>query len=376
MLKFLITGARAPVALELARNLYSYGHKLYIADSLKYPLTKNSVSIEGHFYISSPRESIECYKNDLVDIIRSNNIDYLIPTCEEVFYISYIKECLEKECSVFCSEFTLMKELHSKESILKLVDGLGVLTPSTNKLNLYEVDNNNLEGKILKKEFSRFGTSIIFNPSTKSVRNISRKEDWLIQDRIVGYELCTYAMSVNGEVLFQSIYEPTHRVKIAAGIYFKPVNDEKISSFVREFCKKYNYTGHIGFDLIVNDQGIYVIECNPRATSGLHLLYRENLGSAFLPNPMKPGAKRFGPRMISLAMVLIGLPLAIINRRFDEWKADYSIAEDVISIDNDKRFTLFQFISLAELVFIAIKKRVSIRAASTWDIEWDGEEIK
>lgn len=41
MVSFLITGARAPVALELARNFYSHGHRVILADSLTYPLARN-----------------------------------------------------------------------------------------------------------------------------------------------------------------------------------------------------------------------------------------------------------------------------------------------------------------------------------------------
>ena len=95
MAKFLITGARAPVALELARNLSKDGHTVYIADSLRFPLARCSNFVKKIFRIAAPRLSLSQFKNDLQKIIKDYNIDLLIPTCEEVFYISAIKSSLE-----------------------------------------------------------------------------------------------------------------------------------------------------------------------------------------------------------------------------------------------------------------------------------------
>ncbi|VAW61791.1 hypothetical protein MNBD_GAMMA10-3187 [hydrothermal vent metagenome] len=149
-----------------------------------------------------------------------------------------------------------------------------------------------------------------------------------------------------------------------------------ISKFIKNFCKKYPFTGQIGFDVIVANDTVYIIECNPRATSGVHLLQEADLFEAFIGRQVQEDKLSDKASMIGLAMLLIGLPAAIAKNRFGQWCSDYSSARDVINMKSDKSFMFFKFISLAELLIIALRKKVSIRQASTMDIEWDGEEIK
>lgn len=378
MAKLLLTGARSPVALELARNLHRHGHQVVVVDSLEYPLARNSKSISRFYRIPSPRDNIANFKIRLISILKQEKVDYLIPTCEEVFYISSIQTDLETICPVLCSNFDFISRLHSKIEILSLCKDMNVALPHTQA-----IDKSNLETivsfdkKIVKKEFCRFGTDVILNPTRKSVEDLVINSDgrFLLQEKIIGKEYCTYAIAHNGVVFADAIYEPTHRVRVGAGIYFNPVANNAISTFVIEFCKKHNYTGQIGFDVMVSGESVYIIECNPRATSGVHLLREADLYKALTGKEPQTNKQSKKSGMISLAMLLIDLPLALLGRRFRQWKSDYSSANDVITFENDNSFVLFQFLSLMELIFISLKNNISIRKASTIDIEWDGEEI-
>jgi len=51
----LITGARAPVALEWARMALSAGHSVWMMDCLKYPLGRNLTGIQGYCQVPKPR---------------------------------------------------------------------------------------------------------------------------------------------------------------------------------------------------------------------------------------------------------------------------------------------------------------------------------
>ena len=114
MANFLVTGARAPVALEIIRNLHNNKHNAYLADSLRFPIAKNSRAVKKYFYIHQARFEYEQFVSDLIDIIVNNEIDYIIPTCEEIFYIAHAKERLEQHCHVICSDFTLLSKMHDK----------------------------------------------------------------------------------------------------------------------------------------------------------------------------------------------------------------------------------------------------------------------
>ncbi|MGQ7115448.1 hypothetical protein ACUOFC_60935, partial [Escherichia sp. TWPC-MK] len=66
--------------------------------SIPYPLTKVSRSADYFYEIPSPKwKTNECI-SVLQSIIQNHEVDLLIPTCEETFYIARYK----KELSLFC----------------------------------------------------------------------------------------------------------------------------------------------------------------------------------------------------------------------------------------------------------------------------------
>ena len=165
-------------------------------------------------------------------------------------------------------------------------------------------------------------------------------------------------------------------MKQAAGVYFARVENEQIKRFVCSFCEKHQITGQISFDFIVNSHDVYLIECNPRATSGMHLLEDENLSLCFKGKVAcieEPKSSK--NKMISLLMFFIALPRALLSFKVGEWWQDVKNAQDLISTNDDKVFFLYQCLSVAELVLIAGKHKRSIREASTMDIEWNGQNL-
>src|SRR5690554_2425064 len=121
MKRILLTGGRAPATLELARLLSNAGHDVYIAESMRYNLTQYSKHIKKSFVIPPPRTNHEGFIVQLIEIIQQEHIDVLIPTCEEVFYISKSLTQLRMYCDVFTSPIDVMKTLHSKWYFIKLL---------------------------------------------------------------------------------------------------------------------------------------------------------------------------------------------------------------------------------------------------------------
>lgn len=381
MANFLITGARAPVALELSRNLAKEGHTVYIADSLLFPLAKHSKFVKKTFHITGPRKSLKQFKNDLENILIKHDIECLIPTCEEVFYISSIKAALELYTKVFCPEFNLIKTLHSKYDVYKVAKNSGFYNPNTEMLTGDElIRRKRYIGKVVKKEFCRFGTDILIDPTFNDVLNfVGNKfnEKFVIQDKVEGIEYCTYSIVNKGHVLFSSIYRPKYKIQTGASIYFKPFINENISKAVIQFCKNNNVTGQIGFDVIVNAMGIFLLECNPRATSGVHLLSKNALADAFLGDGqfLENNCNLTEPKTIKLAMLLIGLPFALKKSQLKQFVSDYQMASDIISVKEDNSFMFFSLLSLLEICVISLKAGTSFRSATTFDIEWDGKNL-
>jgi len=381
MSKFLLTGARAPVTLEISRNLAKHNHEVYLADSLRFPIAKNSNSIKKSFYVRQPRFKYAAFIDDLIDIIIKHKIDYLIPTCEEVFYISHAKDKLSKCCNVICTDFNSISKMHDKYTILSMIDGCGgVIAPGTKIVKYKDVNNYSslFEKLILKKRFCRFGTDVIVNLDAKKVSKLKLSDDdeVLLQNKIIGEEYCSYSVAVDGVLTAHCTYLPRYRLSGSASLYFKPVFNNVIYEFVKLFVKKHRYTGQISFDFIANTKGMFLIECNPRASSGVHLLSDDNLASIFVDstNIVDANVVR-DPAAIKLLMLIMMLPLEVAKFNLNTWWSDFKIAKDVISMNGDKGFFLYQIISLAELVYLSIKLKKSMRVVATYDIEWDGDNI-
>ncbi len=381
MVNYLVTGARAPVALELARNLSKHGNSVYLADSLKFPLAKQTKYIKKYFNIASPRLSIEQYIANLNEILIDENIDILIPTCEEIFYLSAIKPQLNDQTLIFCPDFVLIKDLHSKIAIYSKLKTTNFLSPKTLKISKKELLSfNHFKNKVVKKEYCRFGNDVFIEPDVAMLRKKLKNDKanhFIVQDKIAGVEYCTYAISVNGNVNAIIIYKPAYRIKNSASIYFQPVRDSGIDLAVRQFCKQNQITGQIGFDLIKNDQGIYLIDCNPRATSGLHLLSNINLSDVFTHSIQieRNNLEQIKPKMITSLMIFFGFPAVLNKFKLKQWKKDFKSADDVLFDKSDRPLFLYSLLSFAELLIISLVNKVSVRRASTYDIEWDGEKI-
>jgi hypothetical protein len=163
-------------------------------------------------------------------------------------------------------------------------------------------------------------------------------------------------------------------------------------------------SGQLAFDFIRNDTGfsprIYVLECNPRATSGIHLLANgrsepeaRQLLRSFLwgensENASPPGITAGAPpAMVASAMLMFAAPPALAgtlrDQRGSKLRASgksmatfgdhWSAARDVVYRSDDVLPALGQIAGFAEFACRAFRKRESLLVATTADIEWNGE---
>ena len=120
----------------------------------------------------------------------------------------------------------------------------------------------------------------------------------------------------------------------------------------------------MSFDFIEKNGKYYVIECNPRATSGAHLL-ANNLAEIFFDAQLieKP---KFLAKGLKLP-ILINKPSLIFSKSF------HSI-RDVLFDSNDMMPMFMQVISIFEIIILAWREKLSLLEATTYDIEWNGEK--
>ncbi len=70
MKTILLTGARAPVTLDLARAFAAAGHRVIAAESMAYPLSIHSNAFAEFYFITAPNTSLNQFQDDLLKIIQ------------------------------------------------------------------------------------------------------------------------------------------------------------------------------------------------------------------------------------------------------------------------------------------------------------------
>lgn len=376
-MNILITGPRSPYTLHLARILGKSNFNIYTVDSIENNLCKKSKYVKRNFLSPKPKQETLDYIDFLKEIIEEYNIDFLIPTCEEVYYIS--KYMNELKCEVFTSNIDILTTLHSKYKFIELLNELNINSPETlliyDKKELYPYIINK-DKFVLKPEYSRFASKTIINnknPQIISKINIDKDNKWVLQEFIKGPQYCSYSLVRNGVITAHCNYPSKYFAGIGSTIYFESVKEEKIFEIVSKIVKKLNYTGQISFDFIKSEENnlFYPIECNPRTTSGITLFNEnDNIGNAFLKDNIFIESKSDIPKMYSIAMILYELPKF---RNYLKFFSDFSKAKDVIYDKEDLKPFLSQFFIIKEYYNLAKKLNVSILEASTIDIEWNGK---
>lgn len=377
----LITGGRAPVALDLARMFNRAGHTVFVAESFSAHLCKNSTAVAKCFDLPPPRDSIEDFAQRLTEIITANNIQMVVPTCEEVFHLAMIREQLPASCLLFTDSIDQLRQLHDKYAFVQRVRELGLEIPKTEMLTSRE-ELASVIGRgddiVLKPAYSRFGNDVILLPRKMSdVEGVEIGDErvWIAQEYLGTEQRCTYSVVHRGRLLAHATYKTTHKAGQGSSIFFKSSPLPEIDQWVEDFVSKIEFTGQISFDFITSPDGRTLpIECNPRSTSGVHLFGEgEALVSAILGS--KGVAVRPDPNhkaMLGTLMLLYGFPKACLKWSIGRWFRDFWGGRDVIYSKGDLWPFVGQLSTMFAFAKVAARNRISITEATTLDIEWNG----
>jgi hypothetical protein len=377
MANVLLTGGRAPASLELARAFHRAGHTVFMAESLRGHLSAPSNAIEKNFLVSSPRHETGIFIKEIQEIVIENKIDLLVPTCEEVFYIALGRE--QFPCKVFTEPLKKLDIVHNKWYFVVTAIESELFVPETmlvaNRDDLLHAYAHWRE-LVLKPAYSRFAARIMIRPTLKeALARLTFDTHWVAQEFIPGRHFCTYSVCHNGHITAHTTYPSDFTAGQGATIVFQHVDHPGIFEWVKTYVEKNSFTGQIAFDFIQSPEGqIFALECNPRATSGVHLLAAN---PRFIEAFFDPGMECITPpgnlsHMLATAMLVYGLPAALRKMEFGKWFSAFFGSEDVVLNFKDLRPALLQFRSILTYLGIARRNRISALEASTFDIEWNG----
>ena len=378
MTNILLTGGRAPVTLDLARAFHRAGHTVFMAESLRGHLSQASAAVKANFVVPAPHQETEAFLAALRSIIEQNQIDLLIPTCEEVFHIAKGLDSLP--CKVFTEPLAKLDIYHNKWKFVINAVNHNLRVPES---MLVKREDDLLHAfaswrrLVLKPVYSRFAARTLILPSLKqALSTLTFDEPWIAQEYIVGQQFCSYSVCHDGRITAHAVYPTIFTAGQGATIAFQPVEHAGIFEWVRTFVERFNVTGQMAFDFIETPQGdLYALECNPRATSGAHLLTNnpQFVESFFKEGPFCVTPFADSSHMLGTAMLVYGLPAALRDGNFRAWLRAFLHSDDVILDFRDLKPFLLQWRSIFEYVQFGRRMGISVLEASTFDIEWNGE---
>src|SRR5579872_3890411 len=378
MNRVLITGARAPIALDLARSFAAAGWTPHLADSIR-PWAARLARVAPLHRFAPPRFAFDAFTADLEALVQRIDPAIIVPTCEEVFYVAAAGERMGFAERVFAPPLALLRTLHSKVEFARLARAAGIPAPDTHRVSTkgelacWRTRSNEF---VFKPEFSRFASHALVRPDPVQLARLAPTPDapWAVQAFVEGEELCLWSAARAGEVIAFAAYRPLWRVGRSSSFYFAADRDPALLRLARAIAAATGATGQLSFDVVRSADGAVVpIECNPRGVSGLHLFDADPALALAIAGEGPLATPTADARHLGLAMALLGAPQAIGGGRWREFRRDLALSGDVLAGSGAQ---LGALLDAARFTMVGLSRGRSASGQSTDDIEWNGEAIR
>ncbi len=383
--KVLITGARAAAALDVARDFAADGWEVHLADCLTARVARWSRVPARHHYYPPPRQQGAAFRARIADLVEEHDFALVVPTCEEVFHLAAPSLHQQLGVRLFAPNLAMLRRLHDKRAFAGACNDWGLSAPETHSIesrgDLAPFQAASREW-VFKPQFSRFGDCALIAPNAAELSHIepSPMRPWIAQRCIRGEEVCFHAIAYHGRLTGFAAYRSDWRLGGGARYAFEPLVQRRhlcLHDIAAQLALRGGLHGQFACDVMFDALDIpYLLECNPRATSGVHLLSGNGaLAQAIsqgTPMPKATGSRAY----LAPAMWLFGLPLALRKRRLAEWRALLATGTDAISRVGDRTPIAGALVDAARFFATGLRHGISTNAATTFDIEWNGEEME
>ncbi len=290
-MRVLVTSSRNTFALDLVRKLGDAGNYVVAADTYAGAMGSHSKYVAAHAVTASPRFETDQFIADICKIVQDHDLDTIIPTFEEAFYLAARVADLPEGVQLLTGSFDKLARLHDKGSFQRLAQQAGVPIPETVVVS----SDDELHAAIdrfpqyfARAVFSRGGVGLLTNTGPLAGRmsvddcHPTPDQPWLVQPFTDGPMVCSYSMIVDGKVTGQCTYTAPEQWAHSTGIAFLAQDSTTTLEYTQRLIDELDpsFTGQLSFDFVNHDGKLYAIECNPRPTNGLILFTTEEFISA------------------------------------------------------------------------------------------------
>ncbi|KAF2176857.1 hypothetical protein K469DRAFT_755413 [Zopfia rhizophila CBS 207.26] len=320
-LNVLLSNGRFPVSLDLARQLYNARHRVFTVDPMEFHVCKFSWAVKKSWQTPAPSIDPAGYIAAVKKAIQQWKIDIIIPIHEEILFLAESME-LEITSRLFSPTLIQLYQLHNKWEYNEVLGRCGLDRPEayfcTKPEDVEQLDRTRQWA--LKPILGRSSTGVHHLKPGKeldySTFDLSPNNPHIAQEWLFGNRYCTYGVFRKGRVQAFCIYPVIETIDGSSSVFFEAVEHDEIKAYIVKLAEKLQISGQLAFDFVEtgvtesemhrgphglprggrccglgkrrshkgpNYDGpgqaaradaphrIVSIECNPRATSGIHL---------------------------------------------------------------------------------------------------------
>ena len=288
----LITLGRLPKALEVARALQGAGCRVIVAEPFKRHLTGASRAVARSVVVTSPVQDREAYLREISDLAVAEGASLILPVSEEILHASLLHGRLPSGVRLAAMPHASLLALHDKLSFAAVCRAAGVAAPETFALGDPRAVELARRGRtVVKPIFSCSGRGVRFLAAGEALP--SADEPALVQEFCAGRILSTFTLARAGVPRITVTYRGAVMQGTVAVCFERIDTPPAVDAWVGAMVRNTAFDGFISFDLVEDAQGVIRgIECNPRATSGIHFVEPADLAAALL-DPQADGPLRF-----------------------------------------------------------------------------------
>lgn len=382
-LNVLLTNGRFPVSIDLARQLHLAGHRVAVVDPMHYHVCRFSRVVRKSYHVPAPHVDAAGYIAGVKAAVHDSNIDLVIPMHEEIFYLA---GCREDEIlqRLLAPPFPTLVMLHNKWDFSRFLQRTGLDTPAASLCRSID-DVRALDPAkelALKPVFGRACANVHHlvpgKPRPAAVA-VGPDNHYIAQEWIHGARFCSYSVLRDGAIRAFAVYPVRDTIDGSSAVFFTSVPHAAIRAYVERLAAALpNVTGQLALDFIETPSRLVAIECNPRATSGIHLFSRTPDLARALTNPRRSAEARPGhTRQLMPGMLM----WAHKGQGMQAWAAHMGRlvkSKDVLFSASDVAPSLMQPFLLTSYYKICQERRMSLPEMFQWDLTWEpvGEELE
>ena len=295
MTTVLLTLGRLPKALEVARALHSAGARVLVAEPFERHLSGVSNAVSQSFVVTAPALDRQRYLDDLRALVRAHQVDLLVPISEEIVHVSALHGTLPASCRLLSMSQAEILAVHDKGRFVETCAAAGVSAPQSHPSD--HESARELAAKfdyVLKPTSSCSGRGVRFLAAGDEVPPVAERS--IVQRLLRGELVSSFSIARAGEVRLTVLYRGAVMQGTVAVCFERIDVPAAVDRWVRSFVAHTRFDGFVSFDLIIDAEGqVHGIECNPRATSGIHFVEPQGLAAALLePQTAPPPTLRAG----------------------------------------------------------------------------------